>query len=488
MLSGRVFKIYLLAGIFLFSGFFLLSAPQASAEVLYDLRGKAYWGQYGYIYFHCIDSVIGNRFDETENLKGGSTYLPPATQEFHFYSEPCVNEEYGVKINKNGRFYGRAWNPSFGWINFFGDGEGLIDFGFNSGCSAVSCTKGSGCIACFNFEEQKAYGWARIESTNQYISLNDKDNDNLDTGVVVRAYTKVSSPIFPGVSGINLGDFAGTAQVRFGPQPTINFNCLTEGHPNPGTCASRQYKVYIGSLILGRLSAPNWTYSQACAGDALTAVLRWEKLSGTQSAFEVVVNNKNSFDLNSADYVCWSGKINTAASQYIISNINCGGRLQYNTNYHWWLRGYDSEGRAMEWIQYDANSLSSTDGNPDNNPLTFTTFRHRFPNPFFTWQPLEITTGTTTLFTSLSSAANTDNPDVLISCDSARCPGYLWQTNDSLDIISSPNNSSTDIIFQRAANNAVTLRVTDSTGYFCSLSLPLSINYGLPLWREVKAQ
>jgi len=487
MISGKDIKIFLLAGIFAFFGIFLFSAV-TEAQVMYNLRGKAYWGNLGYIYFNCLDASIGNRLDEPENLAGAGRYLPP-NDLFHFYADACA-DPYVVQINANGRFYGRAWNENLGWINF--EGLDAPNFGFNSGCSAASCTSGSGCIACFNFDEQRAYGWARVASTGEYISLNDKDNKGLDNANVVRAWTKASDRIFPLADGLLLGDFAGRAAMNSGEKPNIHFNCLTENYPALGTCATRNYKVYIENLILGRLTAPNWTYSQACAGDALTAVLRWEKLSGTQTAYEIVVSENDVLSTSTGEFACWSGKKSGTSLQYIISNANpdCGNRLKYGTNYYWWLRGYDGEDMPTNWIQYDSNSLTSTDGNPDNNPLTFTTFKHRFPNPFFTWSPLEVTTATTTTFTSESFVYSSSSPDVPQLCvdNPELCTGFQWTTTDINALITNPNDPITDITFQKATNTAVTLAVTDASGYVCSLSRTIRINFGLPLWREVKAE
>jgi len=484
MLSGRKKQFFFLTGILLFAGVFLvIKTTQATT---YTVRGKAYWGNYGYIYFHCIDSVIGNRLDQVENLSGAGIYLPPSSQLFHFYSAPCTDLVFGVELNKDGLFSGRAWNPSVGFINFFG--TSAPNYGFNSS-HCPQCTGGNNCIACYDFKDQRAYGWAYIPSTNEFISLNDKGND-LATNNLVRIQTIGSDPLYPDISGIELGDFVGTASMNTGTKPRISFNCLTETYPLLGTCGTRQYKVYIKNLIIGRLSAPNWSYTNACSSGALRAVLRWEKLAGTQRAFEVVVNDSPTFSTSTADYICWSGKKNFPETyQYVISNANpdCGGRLQYGTAYYWWVRGYDEDNLPTEWVQYNTNSSIDTDQNLDGIPETFQTFKHEFPNPFFSWEPLNVTTGTTTTFTSDSLVYETTNPTLAVSCEPGRC-NYLWTTTDPGAIIYNPNSYITDIDFFSATNTAVTLTVTDLDGYFCSASSILKINYDLPIWREIKAQ
>lgn len=471
-----------LAGTIFSFGVFLL-APSAEAATS-TVRGKAYWGDYGYIYFHCIDDVIGERFDEAENLAGGNKYQPPLGQNlFHFYSAPCTDLIHGVEINTEGLLSGSAWNPSVGLINFFGGDA--PNYGFQPSCP--KCVQDNNCIGCYNFTDQRVYGWAQIAATGEYINLGQPGSPSN----VVNIYTKAGTPVYPLASGINLGDFAGTASMHSTIKPNVSFNCRTENYPGADTCATRQYRVYIGGLMIGRLSAPNWSYSSACSSGALRAVLRWEKYAGEQTAFEVVVNDTNTFSTSTADYICWSGKKNQPETfQYIISNTNpdCGGRLQYNTPYYWWVRGYDADGRATDWVQYDTNSLTDTDQNLDGNPMTFQTFRHEFPSPFFSWSPFSVTTGTTTVFTSASFAYDDVNPTLPVSCDPARCPGYLWTTSDGDALISATTSPVTDINFFSDTNTTITLRVTDYAGYMCSTSTVLRINYDLPLWREVKAQ
>jgi len=266
----------------------------------------------------------------------------------------------------------------------------------------------------------------------------------------------------------------------------LSFNCESEGG-GAGNCATRQYKVYLSNLAIGYLSAPNWSYGQACSGLARTAVLKWYLKSGQQSAYEIAVSSSNSLSTSTA--VCWSGKkYSSSASQYIIPNSDptCGA-LSYNTNYYWWIRLYDQDDQPTDWYQYSTNSVTDTDGNPDANPLTFTTFKHEFPSPYFTWTPPDVLVGTSTYFTSLSQRYTNAQPATPTPCVGANCQ-YLWTTSDAGALISSATNSTTTIIFLHATGTSITLRVTDTENYVCSTSTSLNINYDLPLWREIKAQ
>lgn len=481
MTFNRKKLIFLLAGAFLCLSFFVLVQNIFAATS--TIKGKAYWGQYNYIYFNCADDVIGNRLDQATNLSGGGIYIdPPAEEAFHFYSEPCTDLVHGVYISETGVVTGEAWNPNFGLISFDHDG---IDppggFGsFNSVCSDT-CNPSTNCIACYVPSDQKIYGWGRIVTTtiplaDRWIRFDVYLPDNLS-----KIYTDDSNPIYPGAY-LELGDFAGTASSTWG---NISLNCQTENYPGSDTCATRNYKVYIKNLILSRLSAPNWTYTNACSSGALRAVLRWDRLSGVQTGYEIVVNDVNV--LNTSTAVYWSGKVPGSANQHTIYDYD---GLSYDTAYYWWLRGYDEDGLPTDWIQYDNNSLADSDQNRDGYTNTFETFKHEMPHPFFVWSPEDILTSTTTTFTSESFVYNNDNPSTAKRCADypGLCTGFLWETTDDDALISATTSSSTDIIFYSATNTSVTLTVTDFEGYMCSTSTTFRINYDLPLWREVKAE
>ncbi len=224
--------------------------------------------------------------------------------------------------------------------------------------------------------------------------------------------------------------------------------------------------------------------------------------SGVQAGYEVVVNDSPTFATSTGDYICWSGvKTPAVASQYIIPNTdpNCQN-LSYDSNYYWWVRLYYLDGGEYyptPWYQYGADDNryvgdgaedEQTDGNPDGNIRTFTTYRHEFPTPFFSWSPFDVLVGTSTDFTSSGSVFySSGSPALPQSCYGSNCR-YLWTTTDASAIISDPTNATTAITFFHATGTTITLRLTDNDNYVCSLSTTLRINYGLPIWREVKAE
>lgn len=461
--------------------FFAVGKAQAATSTV---RGAAWWGDdYKYVYFDCLDDVIGDRLDAPGNLNS-----LPLPRGFHFWVPPCTSIVHHVAIDSNSNFTGDAWNAAVGYISFTGVTTPPDGYGFNSVCPHT-CNSSNNCWACYNPADQNVYGWARVDSTNDWIKL-----DSATTTPVRNQYWDyLNNSVLPG-HGVLPGDFVGDASSDPG---WLSFNCKSE-LGGLGNCGVRDYKVYISNLQLHHLSAPNWSYTEACREGALKANLKWYIRSGTQAGYEVVVNTHNGFATSTGDYVCWSGvKTPSIATQYIIPNAdpNCQN-LSFGTNYYWWIRLYyleDGDYKPTPWYQYgmDDNHLAiddvQTSGDPDSNIKTFTTYAHEFPSPFFTWNPFEPLVGTSTEFTSNSRFFTAGSPSLPQSCFGSNCH-YLWTTTDSSAIINNSTGETASIIFYHATGTTITLRVTDNDSYVCSTSTTLRINYDLPIWREVKAE
>lgn len=459
---------------------FIAAVPRAEATTS-TVRGVGWMGDtYQDVYFNCSDDIAGDRLDSTGNL-----YNLPAPRGFHFYVNPCqAGMQHAVYIDANGNFSGQAWNPTLGFISFAATSSAVRPPSEAPLANCPStCNSTNKCWSCYKESDQKVYGWARIDTSGEWIRL----DSGLSPAPVSLQSCDLSASVFPG-HGIQSGDFVGYAagysgNVNF--TGTLSFNC--ESELGGSACATRNYKVYVSNLTLGKLTAPNWTYSQACS-NALGATLRWCKKSGTQTAYEVMVNTSNT--PNPATAVCWSGKkYSDFATQYNFPSSDCPS-LVYGTNYFWWVRAYDENDVATDWYQYNTNSISDTDGNPDGNPLTFTTFKHNFPSPYFSWDPYDPLVGSTTLFTAVASRYyTTAQPTLAQSCAGSNC-SYSWSVSNATYTISSSTTATTSIIFTNSVKGAVVnLALSDIDNYMCSSStVPMEINYDLPLWREVKAK
>jgi len=469
-----------LTAIFLVGGFFMVSflfAHQAQAAGS-TLRGLAYWGTNGYVSFNCLDDINGDRLDVLNNLSGSGLYVPP-DDKFHFFAPACMFNTHAVTLDANNNFGGQAWNHSQDFISFSGTNTPPDNYAATSGshCSHT-CNSSNSCYACYNEAEQKVYGWARVDKTGDWIRLDSALNPS------VKLQTCNSATIvLPGFD-IQPGDFVGNASSVLG---DLSFNCESES--GGSTCATTAYKVYISNLSIGSLTAPHWSYGDACSnGNALAADLNWCVKSGAQAAYEIVIN-KTDFGAtpSTSTAFCWSGIASSSIASDFYPQLSCGTKMQYGTNYYWWIRLYDTNGSSTEWYQYYGNTNADSDGNVDNNPKTFTTYKHEFPTPYFTWSPTDILVGTTTSFVSSSTYFTNSSPNVPQVCNNVFCR-YLWTTDDNLAIIASSTYANTGIIFNSATNTKVTLTVTDNENYFCTRAVITSINYDLPVWREIKAQ
>lgn len=470
--------------VFLVFIFFDVKGVEAATSTV---RGAAWMGGiYQYVYFDCLDDVSGDRLDVLGNLSGSGIYLPPEDV-FHFYSIPCVGLTHHVSIDSNNLFSGQAWNYKLDLISFDATTTPPDSYAFNgpSYGNCPTCTLANHCSACYNPATQKVYGYMRSVEDGTWIKLN-----STSTIPVALQDWDLNNSVLPG-HDILSGDFVGTAGSSVG---DLSFNCESEGGGS-GNCAARNYKTYVSNLQVGHLSAPNWDVYQACNGSARGAILRWYKKSGQQTAYEVVVNTSNSFSTSTGNYVCWSKKqYSTIANSFTLptaipSAIPTCANLQHNEKYYWWVRLYDENDAPTQWYQYDSNSAADTDQNSDGNAYTFSTYKHEFPSPYFTWNPAEVLVSATTTFTNTSQYYTNVGPTTPSpNCVGPNCAA-TWSTTDIGAFISAPNSqTSTNITFLQATGTVVTLQIRDSELYTCSTSTTLLINYGLPIWREVKAE
>lgn len=470
-------------------GFLGVKNTQAATSSF--VRGAALWGSNGYLYFSCSDDVMGDRFDDPYNLCGGILGSPlicgTAPYVFHFYSPPCLNSQHQVYISNTGNFSGSAWNYLKGFVTFDATSSApLLNYSFNVNCPNT-CNAANNCLACYNENTQRVYGWARVMGDNSWINLNPATSSPL---IQIKSWNASSSTVpYYNSSDLKAGDFIGYATSS---GENISFNCLSAG----GGSGCTSYKVYLSNLQIGHLSAPNWSVAQSCNGPALQAYLNWDLKSGcnsnnysclpsgtdSQIGFEVIVNTTNSTTSPAYD----SGQASSSLGRFLVSKSNFPG-FNYNQSYYWWVRLIDENSKWTQWYQFGGsdsghNGLADTItdlGNTYTSPdaKTFKTYKHEFPTTNFSWLPSSVIVGATTTFTNLTqyfSGVGTTT----------------WSTLDSGDVISATNSpSSTNIFFRyQSSANKVTLIVSDTDNYTCSLTQPISVNYGLPIWREVKAQ
>lgn len=438
-------KFFLLA---LLTAFFIFSADYVLAGEEHNIRGLAYNSTYGYISFNCLDDGYAGRF--------------PFRFTFPFYIEPCADIKHGVNLDANNNFSGEAWNSVLGFITFSSSSTPPAS-DFRTLCNNDnSCTAANSCTACYNEVDQKIYGYMQIVSTGAWIRL---DNNIYNPSPQITNYLAPDPGIFSGYTG-----------TSFGP---ISFNCA-----DSGACTLNNYRVWIGPLEVRQMTAPNWAAADACSSQAKKAVLKWNRRSGRQTGYQIILSTQNS---TSTGVIFDSGYISTLATQAVVD------LPYYDTPYYWFLRLWDENNQPNSWRQFNVsgtkdwitdNYVHNQQKNPGDWAKTFTSYKHEFPLPSFSWSPEEILVATTT--NSFISSSRYYNGGTVQNCSGSIC-SFLWSISDPSGTITFPTAASTSIMFTRATNTVISLSVTDGDIYTCATSTILNVNYALPLWKEIKA-
>jgi len=416
---------------------------------------------------------------------------------------PCEDSNYGVSIDPaTGHFSGYAWSSSIGWISF-NDINPPDSYAFNTNCAtAGSCAAGGNCTACYNQADNKVYGWGKI------LTLGDN------------GWIKLSGSWANGVSvDPATGDFSGWAWNANTDKSGIgwlSFNCTNDSP----ACGSSNYKV-TGDVNRPpsaiALNAPNWSFAEAAGVlGALNARLGWTfsdpDAGSSQSAYQIIVNTSDStvtplpiFDsekclgYQSCEPVatCDPNKcrVDNGLSGTTIFPLSSTDGLQYNTAYYWWIMVWDNNNVASTLAQYNSAQDTPLEAD-DGSPLTFTTYKHEFPEPGATKFPENPSRGEKVKFTDTSKIYLTGDPTTAVpylgNCLSDPC-ALLWTLPDGalFDDSISGNDEATStptIIFNNAGSNSLTLRVTDNDGYYSSAPISVIVNAELPKWREVKPE
>ena len=350
----------------------------------------------------------------------------------------CATIDYGVNIDADtGNFSGYAWSENAGWIDFAPIGpypeSPQNSANYNSATGAVT-------------------GWAKI------LSLGDD------------GWLKMSGIWSSGVSIDASGDFHGWAWNGNSDDSGLgwlSFNCLDI--IGMDICAISNYAVH-GEINVSpevvNLSAPNWNFSQSCSTGARKAFLRWEFSDiddgSYQTAYQIILDD----DSDIADPILDTDKVDSGVFQYALD----ANYLDYNTAYYWWIRVWDDNDAASDWVQYD--NASDTD-NDDGDNLTFTTYKHEFPGVNFEWSPLNPSIGDDTIFTDQTEVYG---GSVLAS--------LLWQVPVGA-AINDTTTSTPTVVFSSSGNQSVNLKATDSDGYYCDLSQMIDANMSSPCLIEI---
>jgi len=397
-------------------------------------------------------------------------------------SPQCLSSDYGVKIDlSTGHFSGYAWGSNIGWISF-NETNPPDSYAFNVGCAAAgSCTAGDNCTACYNFDDQKVYGWAKILSlgSNGWIKFNDAA---WSSGVTIDP----ANSEFSGWAWNANDDGTGAGW--------ISFNCA-----NDDSCGTSDYKT-IGQVnrppAVANMTAPNWNYLQAKTS-ALRANLNFDFVDSDSgsfgSAYQIIVRKADdslvldtgkctAYDTPAADPVKCKIDVNPCLANGSSCQYPLTTELSYNTGYKWSVQVWDNYDTASLVASYSTNP--DTDNNDGVVP-TFTTYKHEFPKPVFTPFPANPSRGEEVRFNDASQTYLSAAPATAIPCTDINC-AWFWSVPADATIDNATISTPT-VIFNTVGTNIVTLRLVDKNdGYWAEITIPVEVNASLPGWKEVK--
>jgi PKD repeat protein len=165
-----------------------------------------------------------------------------------------------------------------------------------------------------------------------------------------------------------------------------------------------------------------------------------------ENSWQIQVDNNSDFSSPEAD----SGRVYSTSNAYSTTNLN------YNTNYYWRVRVWDSKDVVSSWI---------------SGP-SFAPPRHRYPTVNFSWSPTAPSANENILFADQSSVYG-----------GASKASWSWSFQNGAPGTSNQQNPT--IKFTAEGNKQVSLRVTDSDGYACTGYKNVNVNLPLPKWKEI---
>jgi hypothetical protein len=421
---------------FLLINFFLLFHFLISGRVIAgtgdNVSGWAWSENVGWISFNCYNDYNGDGILE----------------------DHCSGSNYGVNLNPLTKvFSGYAWSENIGWISFNRSETGAPP-------SNDPCPDGS-CIAKFDPSTNKVYGWARALAGGTpgsggwdgWISLR---NDSKNYGVWLDTSTSPQ-------------EFRGWAwsDMVIG---WISFNCK-----NQNVCSNSNYKVFLTTSLNQPPTVSNTSETQnSCAwgsspqvAPGLAIILSWvysDPDGDQQTAYEIWLDDSPSFSDPKFNKVFESGSQAYALNLADDQEGDWLSELAWGTTYYWKVRVKDSAGNWSDWSPIDS----------------FTTPSHSYPYPDFTWYPSIITIGVSVQFINQSECYDTGGTT---TCSASTGDSFLWTFEGGNPSSSTLENPTTT--FSSFGPHSVTLKVTDSNGFFCEKTKQVNSTYPLPFWKEI---
>jgi hypothetical protein len=222
------------------------------------------------------------------------------------------------------------------------------------------------------------------------------------------------------------------------------------------TCADVSFTTPAACITNHAPSATDLQTAQPdyCTVSSPSVIFSWTftdpDSEDTQYAYQVQADN--SIDFSSPEVN--SGMVISSSNSYATSP----GVLSWNTTYYWRLKVWDhhEQNPASVWI------LGSYFYTPVN----------AFPTIDFTWLPVNPTVDENTQFVDQSTVYG-----------GALKSAWYWTFQNGSPATSTIQNAISK--FTSAGSKSITLKVTDSNGYFCTGGKTLTTLLNLPEWKEI---
>jgi hypothetical protein len=177
-----------------------------------------------------------------------------------------------------------------------------------------------------------------------------------------------------------------------------------------------------------------------------------------QSAYRIQIDDNSDFSSPLID----TGKVNSQSESFWLQPPY--PLLEWNKTYYWRLKVWNKKGHESDWIL---------------GPQ-FKTPSHPYPIPDFNFKPEKPTVNQVVQFFDQSQCFDTPGTT---TCSISTGDSFFWTFEKGNPATSTNQNPTTT--FSSVGAFTATLKVTDSSGYSCSLSKSIQTTYPLPFWREI---
>ena len=187
----------------------------------------------------------------------------------------------------------------------------------------------------------------------------------------------------------------------------------------------------------------------------LQPVLSWQITAGSQTQYAIQVDDNGgttcgaAFPSPEAD----SGTVSSSSTSYTVPN----GLLSYGKTYYWQVAA--ANGTAWTgWVPHD---------------VSFSTPLHQWPTANFSWNPSA----------NLRAESEVQFLDQSTVYGGAAKSNWSWTFQDATPATSTQQNPV--VFFNSSGTKQVSLTITDSDGYYCSINKSVTVDQETIDWQEV---